>query len=152
MPQSCPTTGPVRFLAPYDFLPVRPSEAHRNFTLVLFLWSHQATAPIRLDTALHLWFDQIIHRTPHGPHAMPTRASYGSHMGICNVFHILRAPRGTCKGDVQHPYGHLRELTQPEFAYPRASYVAVRGPYGPLTTSTQAVHALFKTSKPVWGL
>ena len=36
--------------------------------------------------------------------------------GIFNVFHILRGPCGTQKGPARHPYGHVRELTQPELA------------------------------------
>ena len=41
MPQSHPTTGPVRFLSPVRFL-ARKAEwsARRNFTSVLFSWSH----------------------------------------------------------------------------------------------------------------
>ena len=33
----------------------------------------------------------------------------------------------------------------------RASYLAVRGPYGPLTVPARAVHGLFRISKPVRG-
>ena len=49
MPQSHPTTDPVRFLTPVRFL-ARKTErsANRNFTSVLFSWSHQATGPVRL--------------------------------------------------------------------------------------------------------
>ena len=65
MPQSHPTTGPVRFLSPVRFL-ARKAQwgACRNFTPVLYSWSHQATGPARLDTAVLLWFDRIIRRTP----------------------------------------------------------------------------------------
>ena len=83
MPQSHPTTGPVRFLTPVRFL-ARKAEwsARRNFTPVLLSWSHQATGPVRLDTAVHLCFDQIIlmiHmdpvRCPHGRRTGPSRES-----------------------------------------------------------------------------
>ena len=67
IPQSHPTTGPVRFLSPIRFL------ARRNFTLVLFSWSHQAIGPVRLDTALYLWFGRMIRRTPR----VPVRCPYG---------------------------------------------------------------------------
>ena len=83
--------------------------AHRNFTPVLFLWSHQATGPIRLDMAVHLWFDRIVHRIPHGPSAMPVWASYGPRMGISNVFHILREPYGACAGTARVPYGTITD-------------------------------------------
>ena len=33
-----------------------------------------------------IWFDRIIRRTPHGPHAMPVRASYRPRTGISNGF------------------------------------------------------------------
>ena len=55
--------SPVRFLA-------RKAEwsACKNFTLVLFSWSHQSTGRVWLDTAVHLWFDRIIrYRTRTGP-------------------------------------------------------------------------------------
>ena len=97
MPQSHPTTGPIRFLSPVRFL-AREAEwsTRRNFTLVLFSWSHQATGPIWFDAGVHLWFDRIIRRTPHGSRAMPVRASNGHRTGISNVFHILRGPCRTC--------------------------------------------------------
>ena len=49
MPQSHPTTGPVRFISPVRFL-ARKTEwrARRNFTSVLFSWSHHATVPYGL--------------------------------------------------------------------------------------------------------
>ena len=70
--------------------------------------------PVRLDTVVHLWFGRMIRRTPRIPRAMPVRSSYGPRKGIFNVFHILRGPCGTRKGAVRHPYGHVRELVQPE--------------------------------------
>ena len=117
MPQSHPTTGPVRFLSPVRFL-ARKAEwsARRNFTSVLFSWSHQATGPVRLDTTLYLWFGWIIRMTPRVLRAVPVRASYGPRTGIFNVFHTLRDPYGTRKCAVRRPYGHARELTQPELA------------------------------------
>ena len=55
MPQSHPTTDPERFLSPVRYL-ARKAEwsARRNFTSVLFSWSHQATDPVRLDTTVYL--------------------------------------------------------------------------------------------------
>ena len=104
--------GPRTFFAPVLFL-ARKAEwsARRNFTLVLFSWSYQALGPVRFDTAVHLWFGRIIRRTPHGPCAMPVRASCWPRMKLSNVFHIPRDPYGACKGAVRHPYRHVRELT-----------------------------------------
>ena len=69
---------PLRFFSPVRFL-ARKAEwrARRNFTSVLFSWSHQATGPVRLDTAVYVWFGWIIRRTPRVPRAMPVRASCG---------------------------------------------------------------------------
>ena len=110
MPQSHPTTGPVRFLSPVRFL-ARKAEwsARRNFTSVLFSWSHQARGPVRLDTAVYWWFGWIIRMTPRVPRAVPVRASYGPRTGIFNVFHILRDPYGARAGPARVPYGALTD-------------------------------------------
>ena len=108
MPQSHPTRGPVRFLAPVLFLaPKAEWSARRNFTPMLFSWSHQAIGPVRLDTAVHVWFDHRIQRTTHGSRAVPVRVSYGPRTGISNVFHILRDPYGAHAGPASVPYGAL---------------------------------------------
>ena len=136
MPQSHLTMGPIQFLAPIRFLD-RKAEwcARRNFTMVLFSWSHQDTGLLWFDMALHLWFDKIICRTPHGARVMPLRALYGSCSGISNVFHIPRGP-----GRV--PY--VKELTQPEFAkiQHRHRIWPYRTPYGPCTSCSWAVYHL----------
>ena len=150
MPQSHPTTGPVRFLSPVRFL-ARKAEwsTRRNFTSVLFLWSHQATGPVRLDMASYLWFGGIIRMTPRVPRAVPVRASYGPRTGIFNVFHILRDPCGTRKGAVRRPYRHARELTQPELAkIPHGRPIL---PYGARTGPVRVPHGLFEILKPVRG-
>ena len=78
MPQSHPTMGPVRFLTPVRFLARKAGwSARRNFTPVLLSWSHQATGPLRLDTAVHLCFDQIILMI----HMDPVRCPYGRRSG-----------------------------------------------------------------------
>ena len=95
MPQSHPTTGPVRFLSPIRFLACKAEwSPRRNFTSVLFPWSHQAMGPVRLHTCAYLWFGWTIRRTPWVPRLMPVGASYGPRMVIFNVFHILRDPYG----------------------------------------------------------
>ena len=77
--------APVRFLA-------RKAEwsDRRNFTPVLFSWSHRSTGPGGLQTAEYLWFDWIIRR-------LPLRA-YGPCTGISHVFHIIRDLTGQVRG------------------------------------------------------
>ena len=148
MPQSHPTTGPVQFLSPIRFL-ARKAEwsAHRNFTSVLFLWSHQATGPVRLDTAVHLWFGWIIHSTPRVPCVMPVRASYSARTGIFNFF----TSYGTRTGPVRDPQGcRASPLRTHKGIYitriiknpARVSYLAVQAPYGPRTGCSRAVYDL----------
>ena len=111
MPQSHPTTGPLRFLSPVRFLACKAEwSTHRNFISVLFLWSHHSAGLIRLDTSAHLWFGWIIHRTPRVPRAMPVQASYGPRTGIFNVFHILRDPYGARACPARVPYGALTDM------------------------------------------
>ena len=160
MPQSHPTTGPARFLSLVRFL-ARKAEwsARRNFTSVLFPWSHQATGPVRLDTSAYLWFGWIICRTPRVPRAMPVRALTVHARALyepareSSMFFISHATvRGPCvtrKGAVRRPYGHVRELTQPQLSkIPHGRHI---WPYGPLTVPARAVHGLFTFSKPVRG-
>ena len=130
MPQSHPTTGPVRFLSPVRFLAHKAEwSARRNFVLILYSWSHQATGPIWLN------------RTPRVPHVMPVWASYRPHAGIFHVFHILRGPCGTRRGAVWRPYGHVRELTQPELAkIPHGRRI---WPHGARTGPLWSPHGLF---------
>ena len=103
MPQSHLTMRSVQFLAPVQFL-ARKAEwrARRNFTMVLFSWSHQAVGPAWLDAAVHLWLDRIIPRSPHGPRVMLVWVPYRFRKGILSFFHILgaragpsRVPQGT---------------------------------------------------------
>ena len=150
MPQSHPTTGPVRFLSPVRFL-ARKAEwsARRNFTSVLFSWSHQATGPVRLDTAVHLWFGRMIRRTPRVPRTGPARESsmffisYGARTGpVMDPQGCRATPLWTRKGI---------DTTKIDKNLARASYLAVQGPYGPLMVPARTVHGLFRISKPVQG-
>ena len=138
MPQSHPTTGPVRFLSPVPFL-ARKAEwgAHRNFTSVLFSWSHKATDPVRLDTAVHVWFGRIIRIPPRVPRAMPVRAPHGNFQ--CFSYHT--GPRGTHKGAVRHPYEQVRELTKPELA--KIRHGRRIWPYGTRMDPLRYPHGLF---------
>ena len=129
----------VRFLSPVRFL-ARKAEwsARRSFTSVLFSWSHQATGPVRLDTAVYLWFGWIIRMTPRVPRAVPVRASFGPRRRIFNVFHILRDPYGARAGPARVPTAPLRtrkgiNTTRIGKNPARASYFAVRSPHGLFT-------------------
>ena len=104
MPQSHPTTGPVRFLTPVRFI-ARKAEwsARRNFTPVLLSWSHQATGPVRLDTAVHLCFDQIILRI----HMDPVRCPYGRRTGPARESQMFFISYGARAGPARVPYGSL---------------------------------------------
>ena len=103
MPQSHPTTDPLRFLSPVRFLASNAKWiARRNFTSVQFSWSHHATGLVRLDTAVHLRFGRMIRRTPLVPRAMPVRASYRPRTGILIVFFNILQRKYTfvvCKGE-----------------------------------------------------
>ena len=112
---------------------------------------YQAAGPVRLDTAVHLWFGQIIRRTPRVHRAMSVRASYWPHTGIYNVFNILRDPCGTRKGAVRDPQGcrttPLRagkgtDITRIGKNPAQATNVAVRGPYRTSTGCSQADYNL----------
>ena len=110
MPQSHPSTGPVRFLSSVRF-PARKAEwsARRNFSSVLFPWSHQATGPERPDTSAYFCFGWIIRnvfhilRYPYGARAWPCSTGRRCHCartayGKMNIY-AVRSPRwfgGTC--------------------------------------------------------
>ena len=143
MPQSHPTTDPVRFSSLVRLL-ARKAEwsARRNFTSVLFSWSHQATGPVRFDTDVYLWFGWIIRITPRVPPAMPVPASYGPRTGIFNVFHILRDPYGARSWPAKVPCGALTDtwgncqndttrIGKQPCCFEQKSYVHSRGPHGP---------------------
>ena len=143
MPQSHPTTGPVRFLSPVRFL-ARKAEwnARRNFTSVLFSWSHQATGHVRLDTAVHLWFGRIICRTPWVTGIV--RAPHGNLQYFSYPTGSVRGPYGTHKGAVRHPCGQVRELTQPELAK-----IPHGRSYGPRTGCSRADYNIKTRTGPV---
>ena len=119
MPQSHPITGPVRFFA-------RKAEwsARRIFTSVLFSWSHQATGPVRLDTAVNLWFGWMIRKTTWVPRAMPVRAPQGNFQCF------------------SYPTGHVRELMQPKLT--KIPHGRLIWPYRARTGPLRSPHGLFK--------
>ena len=148
MPESHPTTGPVRFLTPVRFL-ARTAEwsARRNFTPVLLSWSHQATGPVRFDTAVHLCFDQIILRIRKDP----VRCPYGRRTGPARESQMFFISYGIRTGPMRDPQGcrtaplRVRKGIDTTIICKnpaRASYVAVRGPCGPHTGCSRAVNHL----------
>ena len=141
--------APYDFYHSYDFFARKAEWSGRsNFTSVLFSWSHQATSPVWLDTAVYLWFGWMIRRTPRVPRAMPVQALCRARTWIFNVFHILRDPCMTHKGAVRCPYGHTRELTLPDLAkILHGRGIRQKSHTGP----AGAVHGLFKIAKPIRG-
>ena len=136
MPQSHPTTGPVRFLSPVRFL-ARKAEwsARRNFTV-------------------HLWFGRIILRAPWVPRAGPVRASYGSRTKIFDVFisywtrtGLVRDPQG-CRTEALRTRKGI-DTTRIGKTPARASYLAVRAPCGPRRGCSRAVYNLETRTGPV---
>ena len=119
IPQPHPTTGPVRFLSPVQFLARNKAEwsARRNFTSALFSWSHQATGPVRLDTEpciLLVWLNNS-----HDPTGTPcdartgiVRPPHGNLQSFSYPTGFVRGPCVTRKGAMRPPSGHVRELTQ----------------------------------------
>ena len=140
--------GPRTILSPVRFLARRTEWiARRNFTSVLFSWSHQAVGPVQLHTSAYLWFGWIIRKTPWVPRAMPASASYGPRTWILNVFHILRDPYGARAWTERVPYGYLtgtyRNWHNHNWPKSHKDVVfghtgLVLGPYGPLTVPARA--------------
>ena len=76
--------------------------------------------------------------TPRVPRAVPVRASYRNIQCFSYPTGPVRGPCGTRKGAVRRPYGHARELTQPELAKSLTGVVfcrtgPVRFPHGLFT-------------------
>ena len=154
MPQSHPTTGPVRFLSSVRFLARKAGwSARRMFTSV-----HQATGPVRLDTCTYLWFGWIIRRTLRAPYGQakflrhrtgPTRESSMFFISYRTRTRPVRDPQGCRTALLRTRKGIDTTMICQNPA--RASYLAVRGLYGPLAVPSQAVHGLLTISKPVRG-
>ena len=106
MPQSHPTTGPVQFLAPVRFLAHKAEwSARRNFTPVLFSWSHQATA----------WQGCTVMAWSNNNSQDSTWTPCGARMGV------VWAPHGNVQ--CFPPYGEAKFVTAPHV---RAPWVDVR--------------------------
>ena len=143
MPQSHQTTSPYDFHHPYDFLPVRLSEASVGILRIGAV--PVVTSGYGPRTAWHgcilmVWLNN-------SQDSMGTRCDV--HTGI------VRGPHGNLQcfsyptGPVRDPQGyrtaHLRTRKGIDTTIigknpARASYLAVRGPYGPLTGCSRAVY------------
>ena len=99
--------------------------------------------PVRLDSAVHLWFDRIIRRTPHGPRAMSVRALHGNFQCVSHPMGPVRGPCGTRKGVARLSYGHVRELVFVtricKIPHGRCIWA-----YGACTDPLRSPHGLFK--------
>ena len=146
MPQSHPTTGPIRFLAPVRVL-ARKAEwsARRNFTLVLFSWFTSGRGPrTHWHGCIHMiWSNnsQDSMGTPCDARPGIVRAPHGNLQCFSYCTGPVRSPCGTCKGAVRHIYGHVRELAQPELVIiPHGRRI---WPYGTRTGPLRSPHGLF---------
>ena len=99
--------------------------------------ARKATGPVRLATVVHLRFDRIIRRTPRVPLAMPARASHGNLQRFSYPTGPMRDPQGCRTTPLRTRKGIDTARIGKNPA--RASYLAVRGPYGTL----RAPHGLF---------
>ena len=120
--------APYDFYHPYDFLPVRPSDASLEFDVgaVLVVTSGYGPRTVWHGCTLMVWSNDSQDFT--GTRAMPVRTSFGPRKGIFNVF----ISYGTRMVPVRDPQGRRttplrtrKELIQPELT---KSYLAVRGP------------------------
>ena len=141
MHESHPAKDPVRFLAPVQFLAHRAKWSARKILPQCSSLCHiRVTSPVRLDAAVYLWLDRKIRRTPHGPRAVPVWASYGPCTGTPMVIISYGTRTGTAWDPQGHPYGQVRESTQPEFA--KIPYGRRIWPYGARTGPLRSPHGL----------
>ena len=124
--------APCDFYHPYDFLPVRPSEAAVGILCRCCSRDH-----IRLRTPCVL---TRLYRAGPARESSIFFISYRTRTGpVRNPQGCRAAPLRTRKG--------IGKTKNPA----RASSLVVRGPYGPLTAPARAVHGLFKIPIPVRG-
>ena len=138
--------APYDFYHPYDFLPVRPVDAPVRILRRCCSRGHiRLRAPYGL-TRLHTyglveWFA--------GLHGYPVRCPYGSRTGPARESSMFFISNGTRTGPVRDPQGCRKGIDTTIIGQnpARASYLALRGPHGPLTVPVWAVHGLFTISK-----
>ena len=133
-PQSHPTMGPIRFQHPYDFLPVRPSEA-----LVGILCGCCSRGHIRLQAPCGLTQLYIYGWSNNSQDSTWTPCVTWAPHGNLQCFLYLTGPIRVLCGT----------LKQPRFA--KITHGHCMWPYGALTVPARAVQGLFMISKPVRG-
>ena len=151
--------APCDFYHPHDFLPVRPSEAPVGILRRCCSRGHiRLRAPCVL-TRLYTYTYGLVDWFA-GLYGYPLGCPYGHRTGPARESSFFLISYGTRTGLVRDPKGcrttPLRtrkgiDTTRIGKNPTRASYLAIRGPYGSLTVPTRAVHGMFRTSKPVRG-
>ena len=132
--------APYDFYHPYDFFPVRPSEAHIG---ILHRCCSRGHIRLRAPYGLTCLYTYGLVNWFAGLHGFPMRCPYGHCMGLPRESSIssyptgpVRGPCGTSKGAVRHSYG-CWELIQPEFTkIPHGRRI---WRYGPLTVPARSV-------------
>ena len=139
----------VQFLTPVRFL-ARKTEwrARKNFTQVLFTWSHHATGPVLVGTDTHLNFvknkSQSSTRAHHGHRTGPTRDP-----SLCSILHgsrtrSTRVPCETHKGAVRQSYVYTSCLVKAINWKSRTGVVCGQaGPVGARKAPLRSTHGLF---------
>ena len=143
--------APYDFYHPYDFLPVRPSEAPVG---ILHRCCSRGHITLRALHGLYVCILTVWLNNSQDSTGTPCDALTG----------IVRAPHGNLQccsyptGPVRDPQGCRKAPLRTSKAIDtimigkniaRASYSAVRGPYGPRTIPTRAVQWLFTISRPL---
>ena len=150
MPQSHPTTGPVRLLSPVRFLArkgrvKRPKEFYVSAVLVVI--SGYGPRTTWHGCILIVWLNNS---------QDSTGTTYGHRTGLtglnlqCFSYPVgpVRGPCVTRKGAVRRPYWHVRELTQLHNLQNSRTGVLfghtgpIQAPYGPHTGCSRAVYDL----------
>ena len=124
-------TVPYDFYHPYDFLPVKPSEAAEGILYGTRTAWHGCILMVCMNNS------QNSTGTPCGARAGIVRAPQGNLQCFSYPTGLVRGPCVTHKGAVRRPYGHARKLAQPELAkIPHGRRI---WPYGPRTGCSRAV-------------
>ena len=140
MPQSLPTTGPVRFLSPIRFRACKAEwSARRNVAVgaVFMVSSGYGSRAARHGCIPMVWLNNSPDSTDTLCDARSgiMLAPHGNLQCFSYPTGPIRVPCGTNKGAVRRFYGHVMELTQPKLAKPRTGVVFCRtgpvlAPYG----------------------
>ena len=142
MPQSHPTTVPVRFLALVQFL---AGKAEYEFYAVAVPVVTSGYGP---HTAWHVctlmvWSNnsQDSTWTPCDARVDALRDPHGNPQCVSYLTGPVRGPYGIHNGAIRHPYGHVRELRQPEFT--KIPHERRIWPYGVRASPLQSRQGLF---------